>query len=404
MHQPILKNIIKKFPIKTWGLILVFWCGYAQSQELSLLDVSVGLKLKAASSLDFYRIASSATQEIDSCAQAMTNDPPPEEATSAEMTELEDSAYAGRHRICKPYKFFERSPTLNKPRIGMITGTIGGLYLGLNFWWSKAWYANYERTKFHLFNDSREWNQLDKIGHSYSAYLETTLGSNMFKWAGMKPKKAAWLAFGTAQMWQMAIEMQDAFSAKWGFSLADVGFNLAGSGWNIWQEYAFGEQRIWLKESAWPTKYPDSLQTRADALFGSSFAEGILKDYNSTTFWLSASIGSFIKKPDSKFPKWINVAFGYGAQNMYGGFENKWCKDGDVDEPIENCPPENIVDRTDIERIRQFYLSADIDWTRIPTKSKGLKTFFTIINMIKIPFPAVEFNTARQVKWHWLMF
>ena len=98
------------------------------------------------------------------------------------------------------------------------------------------------------------------------------------------------------------------------------------------------------------------------------------------------------------------MAFGYGAQNMYGGFENKWCAEGGADDLIENCPPDKIIDRTDIQRIRQFYLSADIDWTRIPTKSKALKTFFSLLNIIKIPFPAIEFNTARQVKWHWLMF
>jgi hypothetical protein len=321
---------------------------------------------------------------------------------SGEMVIIDSSK--ARIRFCKPYRFFERSAVLNKPRIGMALGLTGASYIGLNFWWSKAWYSNYEKSKFQLFNDSKEWNQVDKIGHGFSAYLESTWSAQVFEWAGMKPKKAAWLGFGVAQMWQLAIEFQDAFSAKWGFSLSDVGANIAGAGWNVWQEYAWGEQRIWLKESAWPTNYPDSLKGRANSLFGKSFAEGILKDYNSTTFWLSASIGSFIKKPDSKFPKWINVAFGYGAQNMYGGFENKWCADGGADDLIENCPPDKIIDRTDIQRIRQFYLSADIDWTRIPTKSKPLKTFFSILNIIKIPFPAVEFNTARQVKWHWLMF
>ena len=254
-----------------------------------------------------------------------------------------DSASA-RIRFCKPYSFFERSAVLNKPRIGMALGLTGASYIGLNFWWSKAWYSNYEKSKFQLFNDSKEWNQVDKIGHGFSAYLESTWSAQVFEWAGMKPKKAAWLGFGVAQMWQLAIEFQDAFSAKWGFSLSDVAANIGGAGWNLWQEYAWGEQRIWLKESAWPTNYPDSLQGRANSLFGKSFAEGILKDYNSTAFWLSASIGSFIKK------------------------------------------------------------SADIDWTRIPTKSKALKTFFSLLNIIKIPFPAIEFNTARQVKWHWLMF
>jgi hypothetical protein len=42
----------------------------------------------------------------------------------------------------------------------------------------------------------------------------------------------------------------------------------------------------------------------------------------------------------------------------------------------------------------------DVDLTRIPTRSKALKTLFTIFSFIKIPFPAVEYNTLGQFKFH----
>ena len=72
---------------------------------------------------------------------------------------------------------------------------------------------------------------------------------------------------------------------------------------------------------------------------------------------------------------------------------------------LEDCP-ENQIDYSanDIDRVRQFYLSLDIDFTKIPVKSNALKAFLEMINIIKIPFPAVEFNTGGEVKWHWLMF
>jgi hypothetical protein len=53
---------------------------------------------------------------------------------------------------------------------------------------------------------------------------------------------------------------------------------------------------------------------------------------------------------------------------------------------------------------RQFYLSFDADLTKIETKSKFLKTVFSVVNFIKIPAPALEFNTKNGFKLHYLYF
>ena len=50
--------------------------------------------------------------------------------------------------------------------------------------------------------------------------------------------------------------------------------------------------------------------------------ERMLKDYNGQTYWLSANLKSFFQ--GSNIPAWLNVAVGYGADGMFGGFENKW--------------------------------------------------------------------------------
>jgi hypothetical protein len=151
--------------------------------------------------------------------------------------------------------------------------------------------------------------------------------------------------------------------------------------------------------SAFPVNYPEIYQDRATELYGTSISELILKDYNAMTFWLSATPGSFIRKPTSKFPKWIAVSFGYGAKNMYGGFSNSWCGDGEDD--LQDC--DNIL-TADVTRARQYYLSMDIDWTKIPVKNNGVKFLFQILNIIKLPFPAVEFNHPGNVKWKWIKF
>jgi len=56
------------------------------------------------------------------------------------------------------------------------------------------------------------------------------------------------------------------------------------------------------------------------------------------------------------------------------------------------------------ERYRQYFLSLDIDWSKIPTKSKFMKAVFEGLNFIKIPFPTLEYNSLGQFKGHWLYF
>ncbi|WP_340169217.1 hypothetical protein [Lacinutrix sp.] len=55
-------------------------------------------------------------------------------------------------------------------------------------------------------------------------------------------------------------------------------------------------------------------------------------------------------------------------------------------------------------RQRQFYLSLDVDLTKIETKSNTLKTIFSIFNAIKIPFPTLELNSKSGVKFRPVYF
>jgi hypothetical protein len=149
----------------------------------------------------------------------------------------------------------------------------------------------------------------------------------------------------------------------------------------VGQQLGWKEQRLVLKYSFHPTQYA---QYRTD-LLGDNLIQKMLKDYNGQTCWLSGNISAFLPKT-TKFPKWINIAFGYGAEGMTGAVTN----------------PDSVNHQAipHFDRYRQFYLSMDVDLTRIPTRSKALKAIFTIFSFIKIPFPAVEYNTLGQFKFH----
>ncbi|NNC45690.1 MAG: DUF2279 domain-containing protein, partial [Winogradskyella sp.] len=139
------------------------------------------------------------------------------------------------------------------------------------------------------------------------------------------------------------------------------------------------DQRLVLKYSFSRTQYA---QQRPERL-GEGIHEEFLKDYNGQTYWLSANINSFVKH--DKFPNWLNLALGYGADGMLTG------------------APED-ANFADQNRIRQFYLSLDVDLSRIKTNSHFLKTVFSLLNVIKIPLPTLEVNSQGAVTLHYIYF
>ena len=296
----------------------------------------------------------------------------------------------------RPLHFLQVDTTLNKAKLGGVVGlkaaTFGSALLVLNHYW----YKNYPRSRFQFFNDGKEWLQMDKTGHIYGAYFMSRWAVGLYKWAGVPHKKAVWVGGSTGVVLMTSIEILDGFSKEWGFSWWDMGANALGSAIVIGQELAWKEQRISIKVSAYPKNYPNGmLKTRAQQLYGNSTLELFLKDYNALSAWASLNIGSFIKR-DSRFPKWLNVAVGYGADGLYGGFENKWCLGENG--KYENCPDGLKIDRTDVTRYRQYYLSLDIDWTKIETRRKGWKVLFNMLNLVKVPFPALEFSRVDKVR------
>jgi hypothetical protein len=202
--------------------------------------------------------------------------------------------------------------------------------------------------------------------------------------------------------YESVIEILDGFSKKWGFSLGDMAANTGGSLLFATQEYAWGEQRISFKFSTHPYHYSgQQLKERAHNLYGSSPFEIILKDYNAQTYWLSAGIKSFIK--NSKFPAWLNIAVGYGADGLYGGFDN--VERDDNNQIVLKANGTAAFDRRDIPRLRQFYLAPDIDLSKIQIHGKTLRMLKLLNGLkIKFPMPALEYNSGLGFKFHAVYF
>ena len=77
----------------------------------------------------------------------------------------------------------------------------------------------------------------------------------MWRWTGIKRKKAIWLGGISGVAYQSIIEILDGFSAEWGFSTGDMLMNITGSGSIFARQLAWKEQRIQLKLSYYPYSY-----------------------------------------------------------------------------------------------------------------------------------------------------
>jgi hypothetical protein len=294
---------------------------------------------------------------------------------------MDTSVYTGPINSQRPNK--KRIRLLAAGNLVAYTGSMTALY--------QIWYKDYPQTSFHFFNDNREWLQVDKAGHAYSAYVASRASMEMWRWAGLKRNQRIWIGGMSGAFYQTVIETLDGFSSEWGWSWGDFAANMFGSGLLVSQELAWDEQRVSFKFSTHHKRYPGGeLAERANQLFGKSFGERVFKDYNANTLWLSANLKSFLKR--SNLPAWLNIAVGYGAEGMYGGEQNRWVDKTGVSHH-----------REDIQRYRQFYLSPDIDLTRIKTRSKFLKVTFFVLNSFKFPAPSLELSQGK-LKGHWIHF
>ncbi len=247
----------------------------------------------------------------------------------------------------------------------------------------KQWYK--KSVPFHTFNDNREWLQMDKLGHTATAYLMSRGGYELFRWTGVDDRAATLTGGLMALLFQSTIEVYDGYSAGWGFSKGDMLANVAGTALFMGQQYGFGEQKVNLKYGWRKSIYA---QYRPNVL-GEKTGVQLLKDYNAQQYWLSVNLASVLPVgPD--FPRWLNLGIGYSGSGMTGGHEN----------PV-------LFDSTGrelkFERVRQFYLSPDADFSRIRSLNPSVQRFLGTAQFFKIAAPSLEWNRRNGFRAHGLL-
>lgn len=278
-------------------------------------------------------------------------------------------------------EFLKPSDSLNKSRRNLVyiseSTVLGSSLLALN----QLWYKDYEKSKFHFINDNNNWLQMDKMGHFYSSYHLSNFSGCLMQWSGASKNEQLIFSSIASLGYLSAIEVMDGYSSEWGASSGDVLANVSGTALYVSQELLWNEQRIVPKFSFHQTNFPS---LRPETL-GKSFSEQLFKDYNGQNYWLSFNIHSFTKF--DFVPKWLNLAFGYGATGMVYATNEDALENYVIQKPY-----------------RQYYISLDVDLTKIKTKSHFLKTIFSVFNTLKIPSPTLEFGPKTSLRAYGFYF
>ena len=259
-------------------------------------------------------------------------------------------------------------------------------YVGAQAGLYTAWYRHQSTQRFQFFNDGAQWKQVDKAGHFYSAFQLSQLSTHAFQRAGTEHRKSFW--YGSLAGWLLLapVEVFDGFSQAYGFSWQDMAANTVGSAFSLGQYALWNEVRLQPKFSfhrtPWAAERPNTL--------GSNLPEEVLKDYNGQTYWLSVDLHSFLKKSHPRFPRWLNVAVGYGAHRMV-------------------YAREAANQAAGYTAYREFYLTLDLDLHgyRQPPVTWGNKLWNGVLytlNLIHLPAPALSYQTGRGLVFYPLYF
>ena len=260
----------------------------------------------------------------------------------------------------------------------------GAVLTGAMSYLKNEWYSDKKRVPFHFYNDLKGWNQIDKFGHFYASYLESNVGYSLMKKFNFSERQSLYMGGFQGLILETPIEFFDAYYEGWGFSISDMLANALGSLFFIYQQKLFGEQVIKPKLSFSRSVYARN----ANGLLGKNnlFSEFVY-DYNGYTYWFSFSPKRLFNL--KKIPEWINLSVGYGSDGMLGEFENKLSYRGAV--------------LPEYKRYRQFYLSLDIDLSKVKTNSRFMSHVFNALSYIKIPLPTIEFSN-KKVRGHLFYF
>lgn len=229
---------------------------------------------------------------------------------------------------------------------GLAVHQLATFYLEYQWWW-KGDYHPFVMSSDGGFNNYSLG--IDKVGHFYTSYVYFKTLNELMKWGDFNPKTRLWVSTAIPFVWALSIEIGDGFSS-YEFSPGDLAANTLGITYGLAQERYPYLKNFNFKYSYFPSQY----------FINNHFYQWRLtSDYGGHIYWLSADINNMLSKPAKRFwPKYLNLAFGYGIADWAAG--------------------------------RKFCISLDWNLGAITTKNKTVQTVKNILDFYHYPAPGIK--------------
>ena len=239
---------------------------------------------------------------------------------------------------------------------------------GAAYWlvFDKGWWDE-QGNHFHFENDFDYALNLDKFGHFASGVAMGELFYEGYRWAGATEFQSYLFAGFSAMMTHIAIDVKDAYSPRWGFSVFDVLSGTLGGFLPMAERYVPLFKYVDLKWSYW-------INTKAYYRQGEGHSKVFTDDYCNQTFW--ASFKPYRLLPAGTrtyYPSWLAIAAGLS-----------------IDEKSFTHEPHPR---------REVYIALDYDLEAFRPQGRMARTVIKWLNYFKLPAPAVQVYP----EFHWFL-
>lgn len=252
---------------------------------------------------------------------------------------------------------------VSKARLATVGVTLAVVNTGIFLMEKDRWWGNPD-AHFHFQTDTDYARNFDKLGHFGGTYLYSMLIAGLFRWAGVQPRRAAFLGSGIALAMQTHVEINDGFYRHWGFDWLDMTGNTLGATWFYLRNQQDWASTFDIRWSYWPNK----IRKPASHL-GEEIAGAITDNYNGQSYWLGVRMHRLLPESLKRFwPRPLLLSTGV--------FLDGWAtRSMAADLGIQDRPGEVSV-----------LLSVDWDFQEL-----GLRRFGgEFLNLFHFPAPAIR--------------
>jgi hypothetical protein len=247
---------------------------------------------------------------------------------------------------------------------GLVAQQAASIYLEYKWWWQGDYHPFVIRSDGGFNNYSLG---VDKAGHFYTSYMYSNLLYELLKYGEFKEKNCVLLSTVLPFIWALSIEIGDGFSS-YEFSPQDLMANSLGIG------YAFAQRKVpYLNHFKFKFSYFPGQYYRDNNYKGWS----LTADYDGHIYWLATDVHGILPKSAKRYwPKYLNLALGYG---------------------INNYSNVNFYKYQGYELKREFFIGLDYNLSAIPAKKPAWKTIRNMVDYYH--FPAPGFKKTGTGNW-----